>query len=188
MTLKQYKNRLGVYEPYQSGGGDKNGYEGGNSEHKTNSNNEHYYSTPHYMSFMDAMYVNKYGKINQEGAGGGGITNGYLDVPTSLHHYFKTLRKWSDNLTHGGVQDGGMIVNDVQAHRMAEKALNTKINVYSANKVGGRNKLLMKGGGGGGNPRTLNHKTNNGSMTKQLEPFSLIVKGNDEFKPVLYLP
>ena len=179
MTLKQYKNRLGVYEPYQSGGG------GG--EHKTHNNDEHYYSTPHYMSFMDAMYVNKYGKINQEGAG----TVGNLDVSTSLHHYFRTLRKWSDNLTNGGVQDGGMIVNDVQAHRMAEKALNTKINVYSANKVGGRNKLLMKGGGGSDgsvvNPRKLNHKAANGT-SKQLEPFSLIVKGNDEFKPVLYLP
>lgn len=173
MTLKQYKNRLGVYEPYQSGGGDN---EGGNSEHKTHNNNEHYYSTPHYMSFMDAMYVNKYGKINQEGAG----TVGNLDVPTSLHHYFRTLRKWSDNLTNGGVQDGGMIVNDVQAHRMAEKALNTKINVYSANKVGGRNKLLIEGGRRGGGVRKLNNN--------QLEAFSLIVKGDDEFKPVLYLP
>ena len=37
MTLKQYKNRLGVYEPYQSGGGgEDDGYKSGNSEHKHN--------------------------------------------------------------------------------------------------------------------------------------------------------
>ena len=186
MTLKQYINRLGVYEPYQSGGS----YEGKESEHKPHNNNELYYSTPHYMSFMDAMYVNKYGKINQHGAGDNS-TNSKLNVSTSLHHYFRTLRKWSDRLTHGGVQDGGMIVNDVNAHRNAEKALNTLFNVYSVNKTGGRNKLLMKGGGEGsgcaGNPRKLNHNAN-GSSSKQLEPFSLIVKGNGEYKPVLHLP
>jgi hypothetical protein len=165
-TIKQYKNRLGVYEPYQSGGG--------KDKYKTE-NNEHYYSTPHYMSFMDAMYVNKYGKINQEG---GGSVNGDLDVPTSLHHYFRTLRKWSDRLSQSGVQNGGMIVNDVEAHRMTEKALNTKINVYSANKVGGRNRLLIEGGRRRGGVRNINNN--------QLEAFSLIVKGDNEFKPVLY--
>lgn len=167
MSVKQYKNRLGVYEPYQSGGG----------RNHNNKPHDHYYSTPTYMSFMDAMYVNKYGKINQEGGG--------FDISRNLNHYFKTLTKWSDRLSQSGVQNEAMIVNNVDAHRKAEQALNTKINVYSANKVGGRNKLLMEGGGGV-NPRQLNHKAANG-ISKQLEPFSLIVKGNDEFKPVLFL-
>lgn len=175
MSVKQYKNRLGVYEPYQSGGG------GGGRNHN-NKPHDHYYSTPNYMSFMDAMYVNKYGKINQEGG---------FDISRNLYHYFKTLTKWSDRLSQSGVHNEAMIVNNVDAHRKAEKALNNKINVYSANKVGGRNKLLMGGGGGGDgsvvNPRKLNHKAMANGTSKQLEPFSLIVKGSDEFKPVLFL-
>ena len=158
MTIKQYKNRLGIYEPYQSGGG------GDKKVH-----NEHFYSTPNYMSFMDAMYMNKYGKINQ---------NGGFDLSHKLHHYFKTLSKWTNNLSQGGIHDGGMIVNDINAHRNAEKILNIPFNVYSANKVGGRNKLLMKGGGNNKNTRLNNNN---------VEPFSLIVKGTDEFKPVLFL-
>lgn len=152
MNIKQYKNTLGIYEPYQSGGG--------------NARSESYYSTPDYMSFMDAMYVNKYGKINQSGG---------FDLSNNLHHYFRTLRNWSQKLSNEGVHNGGMVVNDGNAHKKAEKALNMHFNVYSANKAGGRNKLLIKRGGAGDEE---GHQPN--------RDFALLFKGDGTFKPVLY--
>jgi hypothetical protein len=157
MMIEKFVNRLGIYEKYQSGGCEGN--KGGNVHNK-----KPYYSTPNYMSFLDAMYLSKNGFVRHDG------TFALSHRGGSLRNYFMQLHKWTSNLNNHGIHNVSDVMQDPQN---TQKALKMYFNVFSDETSGrGKTNRLITGGG---------------FLKSNKEPFSLILKGNEEFKPVFFM-
>jgi len=159
MKIEKFVNRLGIYEKYQSGGGE--------GEKNVNLKRNTYYSTPNYMSFLDAMYLSKNGYVKEDG------TFALSHRGDSLRNYFMQLHKWTNKLNDYGIHN----VSDVmQDPKNTQKALKMYFNVFanktSSGKKSENDRPITKGGG---------------LFKDNKEPFSLIFKGNEEFKPVFFM-
>lgn len=141
MKLKEYKNKLS-----------------NNKEHP------HFYSTPNYMGFADALYVSKYGEV-----GKGGV----LKLNKTQNHYNKTMEKWTGYLNEGGFRSLDDVVHNTSG---VKKALHTSFNIVprTKNTTGG-----SRGGGGGNDGRRDNMNLNKPTLL-------MYGAGENKFKPMLF--
>ena len=142
MNLKEYKNKLS-----------------NNKEHP------HFYSTPNYMGFADALYVGKYGEV-----GKGGV----LKLNKTQNHYNKTMEKWTGYLNEGGFRSLDDVVHNTSG---VKKALHTSFNIVprTKNTTGG-----SRGGGGGNDGRRDNMNLNKPTLL-------MYGAGENKFKPMLFV-
>jgi hypothetical protein len=142
MKLKEYKNKLS-----------------NNKEHP------HFYSTPNYMGFADALYVSKYGEV-----GKGGV----LKLNKTQNHYNKTMEKWTGYLNEGGFRSLDDVVHNMSG---VTKALHTSFNIVprTKNTTGG-----SRGGGGGNDGRRDNMNLNKPTLL-------MYGAGENKFKPMLFV-
>lgn len=139
MKLKEYNNKLS-----------------NNKEHP------HFYSTPNYMGFADALYLSKYGEV-----GKGGV----LKLNKTQNHYNKTMEKWTGYLNEGDFRSLDDVVHNTSG---VKKALHTSFNIVP------RTKNTTGGSRGGGN----DGRRDNMNLNK---PTLLMYgAGENKFKPMLF--